>query len=244
MLTIVTWKWQPSPGYRSEYTAKTVNVLKAMVDRWYPHPHRVICVTDESEGIDRNVVIVPAWNDFADLRSPHGGRNPACYRRLRMFHPDIASVFGDRFVSLDLDVVLTGDVSSIWNRQEDFVAVGDTNPMPGSHYNGSMMLLRAGSRRQVWDLFNPLTSPRESLRAGSWGSDQGHISHILGPGEARWTTDDGVYSFRNHIRAKPNKLPENAKLVSFHGRLDPWHPEAQKLEWVQRYWTEGVTCAA
>ncbi len=244
MLTIVTWRWQPRPGYRSSYPAKTVNVLRAMVDRWYPHPHRIVCVTDDSAGIDSAVEIIKPWDDFKDVPSPHGERNPSCYRRLRMFHPEIGQVFGERFVSLDLDVVLTGDVSSLWNRPEDFVAFGDTNPMPGSHYNGSMILLRAGSRRQVWDRFDALKSPRESFRAGAWGSDQGHLSHVLGPGEAKWTKQDGVYSFRNHLMPRPHHLPENARLVIFHGRLDPWHPEAQKLEWVQRYWTEGVTCAA
>ncbi len=234
--SVVCWRWKPAPGYRSDYPAKTVNVLKAMVDRWYPHPHRFICVTDDPDGIDPSVEIVPAWNDFADLTSPHGRKNPACYRRLRMFHPEIGRVFGQRFVSLDLDVVLTGEVSPLWNRPEPFVAWGDTNPMPGSHYNGSMILLTAGSRSQVWTRFDPTRSPAQALHAGCWGSDQGWLSYILGPGEAKWTKADGVYSFRNHLKSQ--RLPENARLVSFHGRLDPWHAEAQAIDWVRRYWVE------
>lgn len=241
--SFVCWKWKPQPGYRSEYNAKAVNVLHAMVGRWYPHPHRFICVTDEPEGIDSTVEIVPAWNDFSDLPSPHGRKNPSCYRRLRMFHPDIESVFGKRFVSMDLDIVLTGDVSTLFNRPEDFVAWGDTNSMPGSHYNGSLILLTAGTRSKVWTSFDPLKSPGEALKARCFGSDQGFLSYCLGPGEAKWTKADGVYSFRNHIQPRPHFLPANARLVSFHGRLDPWHAEAQDIPWVRANWREDKVAA-
>lgn len=245
MLAIVTWKWQPALGYRSTFGPEAVNVLAAMVRRHYPHPHRVICVTDEPEGIQPGIEIVPAWNDFAHLPSPHGAKNPSCYRRLRMFDPEIGRVFGERFVSIDLDVVLTADVSSLWNRSEDFVAWGDTNPQPGSHYNGSMMLLRAGARPKVWTTFNPDRSPREALRAGSWGSDQGWISYCLGPGEAKWGKADGVYSFRNDFEQPHRRdLPANAKIVSFHGRFDPWHESAQqRYPWIAQHWRpEEVPC--
>ncbi len=158
-----------------------------------------------------------------------------------MFHPEIGGVFGERFVSLDLDVVLTGDVSPLWNRHEDFVAWGDTNPQPGSHYNGSMMLLRAGSRRQVWDRFNPTTSPEEARRAGAWGSDQGWISYCLGPGEAKWRRADGVYSLRLDFEQQRRRaLPVDARLVVFHGRWDPWSAYAQDTyPWIREYWTEA-----
>ncbi len=244
--SVVCWRWKPQVGYRSEYPPKTVNVLKAMVDRWYPHPHRFLCVTDDPDGIDPSVEIVPAWNDFAHLQSPHGKRNPACYRRLRMFHPEIESVFGNRFVSLDLDVVMTGDLSPLWNRTEDVVMYGDTNPQPRSFYNGSMVLLRAGSRPQVWDRFQPDRSPEEALRAGAWGSDQGHISHILGPGEAKWSKADGVYSLRNDFeQTRRRTLPADAKVIVCHGRHDPWSAYAQDTyPWIRQHWTTEAPCAA
>ncbi len=236
MLSVVTWKWKPREGYRSTFGPDTVNVLKRMIDRHYSDPHRFICVTDDADGIDPSVEILPLWNDFADVPSPHGGKNPSCYRRLRMFHPEIGKHFGERFVSLDLDAVITGDMRPIWNRPEDFVAWGDTNPRPGSHYNGSMILLRAGARPQVWERFDPVTSPRESLRARCWGSDQGWISFVLGQGEAKWSRRDGVYSFRNDLQKCPS-LPANAKIVLFHGNVDPWQPAAQaRHSWIQEHY--------
>lgn len=234
MLSVVTYKWRPAPGYRSIYGPETVNTLRRMVARHYPQPHRFVCVTDDADGIDAGIDIVPLWSDHAGIPSPHGGKNPSCYRRLRAFSPEIAGVFGSRFVSLDLDAVVVGDLAPLWDRPDDFVIWGDTNPQPGSHYNGSMLLMSAGARRQVWDRFDPVRSPIESKAAGCWGSDQGWISYCLGAGEPRWTTADGVYSFRNHLQSGRSPLPADARIVLFHGRIDPWSPEAQQLPWVKR----------
>ena len=234
MLTVVTWLWPPAPGYRSMFCARHVNTLQRMVVRHYPHPHRFLCVTAETEGLSRDVEIVPPWNDFVEVPSPYGPRNPSCYRRLRMFHPDIGQVFGERFVSLDLDSVIVGDLTPIWHRPEDVVFFGETDPR--SFYNGSMQLHRAGSRPQVWTRFDPGSSPMAAANAGRFGSDQGWISHVLGPGEAIWTPADGVYSYRVHLKPRDFRLPANAKMVMFHGGVDPWHPVAQRLAWVREHW--------
>lgn len=236
MLTVVCWKWRPFPGYRSTYGPETVNTLRRMVARHYPEPHRFVCVTDDPVGIDSSIEIVPLWQDFAHLRSPHGGNNPSCYRRLRAFSPDIAQTFGDRFVSLDLDCVITGDLRPLWHRTEEFVIWGDTNPKTA--YNGSMFLMTAGARRQVWERFDPKESPKRAMAAGCFGSDQGWISYCLGPRETKWTRDDGVYSFRNDLRMKGIRaLPENARIVFFHGRHDPWHRDVQhEYPWAREHY--------
>lgn len=241
--SVVCWRWKPREGYRSSYGPETVNVLRDMIRRQYPHPHRFICVTDDPHGIDAGIEVLPGWDDFAAVPSPHGGKNPSCYRRLRMFHPDAAQWFGQRFVSLDLDVVITGDLSPLWNRPEPIVFWGDTNPQPGSHYNGSMVLMTAGSRPQVWTDFDPATSPRRSLQARCWGSDQGWISYRLGKGEAKWTKADGVYSFRNDLK-QSRVLPPNAKIVIFHGAHDPWSPHAQQWPFVREHYRADAEVTA
>lgn len=234
MLTVVTWLWRPPARYRSQFKAVHVNTLRAMVARNYQGPHEFACVTDMPEGLDPGVRVVPAWNDFAGILSPNGAHNPSCYRRLRAFSPDIAPVLGDRFVSLDLDTVVVGDLGPLWDRPEDFVCWGETNPK--SFYNGSMWLLRAGARRMVWESFDPKVSPGLAFKAGKFGSDQGWLSYCLGKGEATWTTRDGVYSYNVHLRRQRADLPENARIVMFHGSTDPWSPEAQRLGWVRKHY--------
>lgn len=220
MLDIVCFKWKSTIDARFQFGPGTVNTLKAMLANHYGS-HRVTCITDDPSGIDPDVRIIPLWNDFADVPSPHGGKNPSCYRRLKLFSPEAATMIGPRFVMIDLDCVITNDMRPVFDRPEEFVAWGDTNPQPGSHYNGSLILLTAGSRRQVWDTFDPKTSPQRSLSAGCFGSDQGHISYVLGKGEARWTKEDGVYSFRNHLQ-NTRTLPSNARIAIFHGKFKPW----------------------
>jgi hypothetical protein len=237
MLSVVAYKWKPPfHDYRSKFGPETVNVLKRMVDRHYTDPHRMICVTDDAEGIDPSVEIVPLWDDYASIPSPHGGKNPSCYRRLRTFSPEIGDIFGPRFVSLDLDCVIVNDMRPVWNRAEDFVIWGDTNPQPGSHYNGGMVLMNAGARPQVWQEFDPVRSPKKSLQARCFGSDQGWISYCLGPGETKWSKLDGVYSYRNDLKAKGGRLPVDARIVMFHGAHDPWGPVPQQLDWVRSHW--------
>jgi hypothetical protein len=233
-LSFVTWKWAPPAGYRSAFSADTVNVLRRMVARHYPEPHQFLCVTDDAKGLDHEVNVVPAWNDFKDLPSPSGRKNPSCYRRLRAFAPDVDQVFGPRFVSLDLDTVITGDLRPLVHRSEDFVIWGDTNPRTA--YNASMFLLTSGARAKVWETFDPKRSPQQAHASGCFGSDQGWISFCLGKGEVRWTKADGVYSYRNELMNTP-ALPENARIVFFHGVGDPWQPHVQaQAPWVREHY--------
>lgn len=226
MLSVVCWKWS-RPGYRSTFDGASVNVLRSMVRRHYAQPHRFICITDDPAGIAADVEIVPAWNDFADVASPHGGNNPSCYRRLRMFAPDVGETLGDRIVSLDLDTVILRDVAPLWDRDDEFMAWRD--PLYPGQCNGSMMMVRAGARPFVWDRFDPKISPAQARRADYRGSDQAWISYCL-PQSPKWGADDGAYSFRLHCRTE---LPANARIVFFHGRPDPWQEEPSRLPWVR-----------
>lgn len=234
MLSVVAFKWKPPAGYRSTFGPETVNVLRRMVARHYHAPHRFLCVTDDPAGLDPEIDIVPLWSDFATVPSPHGGHNPSCYRRLKAFSAEIAAVFGERFVWLDLDTVIVADLAPLFDRPEDFVIWGETDRR--SWYNGSMCLMTAGARRQVYDDFDPKTSPKRAKQAGRFGSDQGWISYRLGPGEATWGREDGVYSYRVHVAPNGNRLPANARIVMFHGKVDPWDHRGQSVGWIREHW--------
>lgn len=236
-LKVVCWKWAPPVGYRSAFTHLQVNNLLNMVGRNYHKPFELVCITDNPKHISSEVRIIPLAEieQFAHLPSPHGGLNPACYRRLWMYGEHARDYIGERFVSIDLDVVLTGDVTPVWDRPEDFMIWGET--LRRTPYNGSMQLMTAGARRQVYDEFDPENSPRDARKAGFDGSDQAWISYKLGPHERRWTKEDGVFSFRLHVKPNGGRMPKGARVIFFEGQVDPWSPFALKIcPWIKEHW--------
>ena len=229
MISIITWLW-PTPGANAIYTATHVNALHAAVARHYPAPHRFICITNETDDFDPGVELVRDREDFAGVPSPRGDPHPSCYRRLRLFAPDAATTFGERIVSIDLDCVISNDLRPVWDRPDDFVIWRD----PGNRtpYCGSMFLLTAGARSQVWKQFDPARSPQAARAARCLGSDQGWIAYCLGPHEATWTAADGVLSYRIDGLHR-NFLPPGVRVTFFHGKVKPWDPEALALAWVR-----------
>lgn len=211
-LTVVSFKWKRNHDIpRFRYEAEHVLILRNMVARHYQKPHRFVCITDDARGLS-DVETYPLWDTYANVPSPWRGQQPSCYRRLLMFSPDIEKIVGPRFVAVDLDVVITGDLAPLWDREEEFVGWSEAG-WGHSIYNGSMWMMTAGARRQVVDRFNPKTSPREAWKAKLFGSDQAWISYVLGRGEASWTRDDGVYSYRKHIVEAPPKGTGDRKSV-------------------------------
>lgn len=231
-LTVVTFLWKPPAGYRSKYTAAHVDILRRMVRRNYAFPHRFVLVTDDPTGLtEPDIEVFQLWDDLSQVKNPNGSNNPSCYRRLRLFAPEPGAWLGPRFVCIDLDSVIVGDMGPLWNRPEDFVIWqapgGNRNP-----YCGSMFMLRAGTRPTVWTEFDEVHSPIETIRAGLFGSDQAWIALNLGGDEATWAKAEGAYSYRMQVEKK-SALPANAAVVFFHGKPDPWEPGPQRKAWVR-----------
>jgi len=243
MLDVICFKWY-TPNYRSKFDANTVNVLRNMVARHLRLPHRFTCITDDWKGIDSGIRIIPLWDTFSTVPNPSNPRNPSCYRRLPIFSEEAREIIGERIACLDLDAVITNDITTLFDHEHDFVIWGGQSVQPRarggkvySWYNGSLMYLRAGTRTRVWTEFDPKTSPQKAHLANARGSDQGWISYVLGNKERIWSTDDGVYSYRNQIATSRHRLPANARFVAFHGHYDPWMPEVQRANpWIREHY--------
>ncbi len=215
MLTVMTWLWS-QPGGRATYTAAQVNIWADMVRRNLTLPHRIACVTDMPEGIDHDIAIIEPPRDFEDVQIPTwtGGR-PQCLRRVAMFSPDAGKLFGDRFVSMDMDCVIAGSLDPLFSRAEDIVLYESPGPAPdGRPYNGSMLMMTAGARPQVYQDFTPEGAVEAGRRYA--GSDLAWISYVLGKGEAVWNEEDGVvwWGRRGHA---------DARLMFFPGFPKPWN---------------------
>ena len=223
MITVLLWKWH-QPNYRSRFTAENVNIMINMIGRNLDLPHRFLCITDDPAGVSCETY--PLWNE-PNVNLPQG--RPNCYRRLKVFG-EFGKELGDRLLSIDLDAVITGNITQIVDRKEDFVIWKDVSQ--STLYNGGLWCMTAGTRKQVWEEFRPEIL-QETKRLGIVGSDQAIVSHILGPGEATWDENDGILSYRAHLRRGTLPLPPDARIVMLHGSENPDSPGPQSKRWVR-----------
>jgi hypothetical protein len=209
-----------------------------MLERHYPEPFELVCITDDVAGLSPRVRTIPLPTEHADLPNWKGDRFPSCYRRLRVFAPNAGAWLGaTRIVNIDLDVVITGDMTPLFSGRQPFKCWGETNRR--TPYNASLFSLELGSRPAVWDRFraDPAGCIAACEAAGYVGSDQAVMSLVLGPNEPRWTRADGVFSYRNDIRTVAGRpLPAGARIVPFHGQEDPWDETASRLPWVREHY--------
>ena len=215
MITVVTWLWK-STGWRS-YSQKHVNALDRQLQEHLNIPYKLVCVTDSSKGI--NCETYPLW-DEPKVEVKRG--QPNCYCRLKLFSHEAKDMFGDWVVSMDLDTLIRHDISDLFQTDADFkIMKGSVTP-----YNGSLWLLKTGSRPQVWEEFDPVRSPQKArenqMPDGKRfvGSDQAWISSRLSNSEETWDKSDGIYNFINDVGV--NECPPSVRVVQFPGGIKPW----------------------
>ena len=235
-LSIVTFKWKKNnKGYQLkapvEYTSEHVNILYHSIKRNVTIPFDFICVTDDPLNLDPKITYVPLWDTYRDL----GG----CFTRLYMFSNEVRHLFGNKFLCIDLDCVIVGNIDNILLRPEDFVInryYARTN-LKNQMYNGALILMKTGSRINVWNKFKKDESPQilEMIKEELLlvGSDQAWIHYVLGTNQSTFTQEDGIYDY-SLLRNK-EKLPENARIVFFHGALDP-SLEKDNVKWIKDHW--------
>lgn len=214
MLTVLSWLWT-QPGGRTKFTSEHVAIWADMVRRNLSMPHRIACVTDQRlpAGVER----IDPPGEFEDIVPRWGPHRPNCFRRLSMFRRDAAKLFGERFVCMDLDVIVGGPLDPLFDRKEDLVLFNGTDA--SRPYNGSMMLITAGCRPQVYEDFNQAAADESGDLF--FGSDQAWLCHKLGPNEATWGEADGVWFYGDHYRRQMRKA--DPKVLFFPGKWKPWH---------------------
>lgn len=226
-LTVCCMLWDGEPAdRRTTYTARHVNALRRMVAAHLPLPHRFVCLTDRvtgpGRGFDDDVAVREC---LADLDWPKR------YRKLLLFGPKAADLLGERFLYLDLDVLLWGDLAPLVDRPEPFVVWRD--PGRRSTYNTSVLLMNAGARPRVWDHFDIRTSPMVARR--TVGSDQAWVTHVLGRDEATWGPADGILSCKWECKQGAPDHARGARILVFHGKPKPW--DSGSPEWAREAWS-------
>lgn len=233
MLTILCFLWKNvKTGFQlpaqsvTQYDESWVYKLKNSIERNTTVKHRFVCITEPQFKLP-GIETYPFWNEYRAL----GG----CYSRLKLFSPEMKDIFGERFIAIDLDCVITNNIDCILNRQEDFVIHKYTTSERDQRYNGSMILMTAGSRSQVWNTFGShAPTVINSHRNLVIGTDQAWIRLALGSNEATFTEIDGCYDIKHSPEMKTG-LPKNANMIFFSGPRNP-QTEYSKHSWIQEHW--------
>jgi len=237
LITICCWLW--NEGYR-DFQPKHVNTLYRMVKRNITVPFRFVCVTEETKGFCEGVELLktpPEAAKLAILKTPEGVKFPSCYRRLWMFSK-AAECLGEKVLLVDIDLVVTGDLTPIVDRPQEFIGWRPFRDWgKKTRFGGGIYLLKTGSRTEVWDDFEGAASITAARQAGYRGSDQAWISYKLGEKEPYFERTSGIYSIRDMLNANPKdkyKLPPDARLVQFNGPEKPDGTTACQVPWVQQ----------
>ena len=214
-MIITTWLWH-QPGFRYEYTEEHVHNLKRMLDEHLSIPRQLVCFSDrEIEGVQT----YPIRQLGLESKRWPKEKYPQCFNRLWLFSEEAREIVGDRFLNIDLDCVIRDNIDSILTRKEDFIIAKGNAKRNG--YSGSMWMMNTGAREDVWKYLHP--ELLEKAMDKFVGSDQAWIRYCLGPNEAMFTEDDGVYYYHYLKKKQP---PEDAKIVFFAGTT-----KAEDVDW-------------
>lgn len=209
-LNICTWRW--GKKYSNDYVEK----LRNAVSRHLYQKHK-FCIFSPKEEDEYLTKI------------------PGCFARLRMFDPEWQKEndLEGRIVCMDLDLVITGTLDHLFDRPESFVIFQGANAVNPCPYNGSLWMLRAGKRPDVWNDFS--IDRAKNVPYHEFPDDQGWLAHKI-PNAAGWQagSKSGVYGFQKPGWPKNDILPKDARIVSFFGWRDP--SKFQHLNWIKENW--------
>ena len=213
----------------NKYGEEWVWRLKAAVKHWFNADHDFVCMTDKPiNGLDC-VECAP------DL--------PTWWSKVGLFRPGL---FPGRNIYLDLDVVLTDDITGLLGEfapgkvvaPDDF-SYSLINPKHGlgpkmqkllggaGTVNSSVMLWDSDDGRRVWDAFHP-------EKMDEVHGDQNWITQALWPDKLQLLSPGWVCSYKYHVIQGVQPSP----VVVFHGdpkpsQLGRYHPLYKS--WIGEY---------
>jgi len=253
-ITVCCLKW--GEAYGTEYA----NILHRAVRQHLADPHRFVCITDHSEGLDASIEVIPFPDDFP---LPRGVWGKGMWPKLLLFRP---GVFADNELVLyvDLDVMITGALGALVERVRQMSGlhiIREWNPTlynpvpvalrPDRGSNSSVVAFLAEEQRHIWEAF--ASDPEGAVER--WVNDQRFIN-AHAHGKHYWP-QAWCRSFRRSCvwhhplgRVFAPKLKGGTRVLVFHGRPNPtdllgppgvrwgtkWKWGDQPVPWVQAYW--------
>ena len=220
---IICIKWGTLFG--SEY----VNRLYSGVRRNIEVEVRFFCMTENADGLhpDIEVLSLPV-EPFADPMNAAlaVANRQGAMRKTSLFRNGLIPDLEGPLLGFDLDVVITGDLTSVWDMapgkivmRHDWIEARKGRP------TGHGSVFRFDPELHGY-LYTDLAANPYAEVEKARGSEQRYTSHkAMDCGDFEYIPNDLVVSFKhgcldlpplNYMRAP--RLPDNARVVCFHGR--------------------------
>lgn len=239
-VNVICMKWG------DKFPPDYVNRLYGMVNRHITLPFRLICFTDNPEGIRQEVEIqeLPALN--LPQHIPERG-----WKKLLVFDDHFGGITGD-ILFLDLDVVIVDNIDCFFSYSGKFLIAHDKKRPKKIEGNSSVFRFTVGEHSDILRFFESnIETIRKQVR-----HEQAYLSReIHRKGELNFWPDEWVPSFK--YKCAPNwflswfkapSIPNNAKIILFHGLPNPpeaikgvsgkWYRHIQPSPWIKKYWYE------
>jgi hypothetical protein len=233
----------------TKYGPDYVNKLRNMVQRHLKRPHRFVCLTDDTTGIDPTIetkaIPMVGFSEF-DERKPwtfgHG------WLKLTSFAPTLYDLRG-RTLFLDLDIVIVDSLDPFFDAQADFTVIKEWDKKDETG-NTSCYLFNIGAHTDALDyLKNDYPQSIANVR-----NEQEFITQFVArQGRLAYWPAEWCRSFKRHCIpkglmswfAKPT-IPNGARMVIFHGKPNPpdaiagvsgkWYRRVPPTGWVAEHW--------
>lgn len=244
--------------YGDVYGSEYVNRLRKGVMRNSTRPLRIFCMTEDRQGIDPAVEILPLPEEPYFAAMENALRNARVRGRLRkvsMFRPDLIPDLEGPLLVLDLDVVVIGDLADLADYAPGKVAMRrEWKARPWQLGHGSVEKIEPASHRYLYE--DMLKDPEGSVLLGG-GSEQNYTSlNAARHNDFVPFPDEWIASFKYDCRPPrplnlilPPRKPPFAKVVCFHGRpkmseavagfrSDPLH-STRRSAWLTQAWNDA-----
>ncbi len=236
---IICMKWG------RKYDAQYVNRLYSMVSRHLSLPFEMICLTDNSKGIIDEVTCY----DIPPLDLPEGSPERG-WNKLSTFEANLYNLQGQALF-LDLDVVIVDNIDDFFTCPGEFVVIHDWKKPWRITGNTSVYRFNIGAFPDVLPYFRAhFDEIRKKFR-----NEQAYLSwfiekyyHQLGYWPKSWCRSykyHCIYPFPLSLIKAP-KLPKQAKIIVFHGEVNPpdaiagrggkWYRYVLPSRWIAEHW--------
>ncbi|MFN2337741.1 MAG: hypothetical protein ABR544_02080 [Gammaproteobacteria bacterium] len=234
------------------YSPHYVNALYKSVQRHLRRPFEFHCCTDDGEGLEPGVRVIP----FPENPGIKRGW-PDILVKLALLQDGFGGLQGPTLF-LDLDVVITGDIDCFFDyKPGEFCIIHNwvnwrkamlgRRPAVG---NSSVFRFDAGRSNVVYETF--LREMAQAEDRNCFNTEQAFLTHAMG--KVNWWPEEWVRSYKWNCRpAFPLNyfvtptLPPGCRILVFHGRPDPdeaiqgyrgkkVHHYLRPAPWIAEYW--------